>query len=101
MIITATGTHFFTEETFQPGRLALMGFSGTFGGTTVTLGYRVGASTFVPYVKEDGTNVTLTSPGGFQVRVMRSGVVGVQLTGGSAISVDIDVLPAVDMPNRL
>jgi hypothetical protein len=101
MTISTTGTHFFTEEIFQPGRLVLMGLSGTFGGSTVTLGYKVGAA-FVPFVKEDGTSVTLTSPGGFQARVMsKEGTLAVSVTGGTTRSIDFEVIPAVDMPNRL
>jgi hypothetical protein len=100
MTISTTGTHFFTEEIFQPGRLVLMGLSGTFGGSTVTLGYKVGAA-FVPFVKEDGSPITLTNPGGFQARVMRSGTLAVSLSGGSSIAIEFDVIPAVDMPNRL
>lgn len=78
-----------------------MGLSGTFGGSTVTLGYKVG-SAFVPFVKEDGTSVTLTSPGGFQARVMsKEGTLAVSVSGGTTRSIVFDVIPAVDMPNRL
>lgn len=78
-----------------------MGLSGTFGGSTVTLGYKVGDA-FVPFVKEDGTSVTLTSPGGFQARVMsKAGILAVSVSGGTTRSIDFDVIPAVDMPNRL
>ena len=102
MTITGTGSQFYTEQIFQPGRLVLMGLSGTFGGSTVTLGYKVGDA-FVPFVKEDGTSVTLTSPGGFQARVMsKVGILAVSVTdGGAPRSIDFDVIPAVDMPNRL
>jgi hypothetical protein len=78
-----------------------MGLSGTFGGSTVTLGYKVGDA-FVPFVKEDGTSVTLTSPGGFQARVMsKEGTLAVSVSGGTTRSIVFDVIPAVDMPNRL
>jgi hypothetical protein len=97
MNITTNATHYFPES-FRPGRLVLLDLSGNFGGGTVTLGYKAADGAFSAFVKEDGAGVTRTTRGGFQVRVPRSGAIGVTLAASTAASIEFDVIHAVDMP---
>lgn len=97
MNITTNGPHYFPEP-FIAGRLAILDLSGDFGGGTVTLGYLALDGGFSSFLKEDGGPVDLISRGGYQVRVPRSGYIGINLAGATAPSIDLDAIPAVDMP---
>jgi len=101
MTITTTGVHYFTED-FRPGRKVLIDIAGTtlqFNGATVAIGYKAADAEFSPCLKSDGTSVTITSRGGFELRVPRSGHVGISITGVPAVGgLTLDVIPAVDVP---
>lgn len=99
MNLTTNATHYYPEA-FRPGRLALLDISGTFGGATVTPGYKAADGAFSPYLQPDGSStIAITARGGFQVRVPREGQIGVTITGATGTTAIVfDVIPAVDMP---
>lgn len=101
MNITTSGIHYF-QQTFHLGRKVLLDLAGTpeqFGGTTATIGYKAADGGFSPCLKADGTAVTITSRGGFELRVPRNGLVGVSIDiDPAAEGLTLDVIPAVDMP---
>lgn len=101
MNITASGVSYF-DKSFPAGRKVLIDLAGSseqFNGITATFGYKAADGEFSPFVMPDGTPIATTSRGGFEVRVPRSGLVGVKLSYGPALDgLILDVIPAVDMP---
>jgi hypothetical protein len=97
MDILTNDTHYFPES-FFPGRKAILDVSGTsFGGGTVTPGFKAADGSFSPFLQQDGTPITITSRGGFEVRVPRSGILGITLTLATDPAIVLDVIAAVDM----
>jgi hypothetical protein len=100
MNITTIGIHYFTQPHY-PGRKVLLDLAGTaeqFGGLTATIGYQAADGEFSPCLKADGTVVSITSRGGFEMRVPRSGRVGVSLSAAPVgTGLVLDAIPAVDM----
>lgn len=81
--ITAAGTYFWGVE-FDSGKVVTIDVAGddtAFNGATITLGYKAIDGEFTAYHTTDGETVSLTSRGGFDVRVPRQGQVGIQVEG--------------------
>ena len=97
-MITVTdspSTHFLTDL-LHPGSLAIMDICGTFGGGTVTPGFKAADGSFSPFLQTDGSAIAITSRGGFQVRVPRSQILGVTVAGATSPSIIVDIIPAVN-----
>jgi hypothetical protein len=101
MTITTDGTTYFAGEDFRPGRLVLLDISGTFAGATVVPGYKATDGTFTPYMLPDSSgSLSLTSRGGVEVRVPRSGKVGVTVSAATgSTSLVLDVIDAIETPD--
>ena len=97
MLISTNATHFFPEG-FHAGRKVIMEICGSsFGGGTATPGFKAADGEFSPFIREDGSPIGLTSRGGFEVRVPRSGILGINLTGATEPALILDIIAAVDM----
>ena len=97
MDISTNATHYFPTS-FQAGRRVILDVCGDFGGGTVTPGYKAADGAFSPVLKADGNPVTITSRGGFELRVPRSGTVGITLAQSTGAALGLDVIAAVEMP---
>lgn len=101
MNITTLGVHYFPQAFFA-GRKVLIDVAGSpaqFNSATVTLGYKGVDGQFSPYLKADGSSLDITSRGGFEARVPRSGEVGISIDSAPAAGgITLDVIHAVDMP---
>lgn len=97
MNITANGIHYFPQP-FHAGRLVLVDLAGDFGGGTVTPGYLAADGEFSAFIKEDGSALEITARGGYQIRVPRSGSIGISLAAATAPDFEFDAIHAVDMP---
>jgi len=99
MRIAAAGEYFF-PKVFRAGRKVLIDVAGTveqFNGASVTIGYKAADGEFSPCVKSDGSAVTITSRGGFEVRVPRSGLVGISLSAApTAGGITLDVIAGLE-----
>jgi hypothetical protein len=101
MNLTTSGVHYF-EIPQRPGRRVLLDLAGTtgqFNGLTATIGYQAADGEFSPCLQSDGSPVEITSRGGFELRVPRSGLVGVSLSAAPAAGgLTLDCIAAIDMP---
>ena len=97
MNISTNAVHFFPQP-FQAGRSVIIDVCGSsFGSGTVTPGFMAADGAFSPFLQDGGSPVTMTSRGGFEVRVPRSGVVGISLTDSTLAAIVLDVIAAVIM----
>lgn len=100
MNLTTTGIHYF-DPSFPAGRKVLIDLAGTelqFNAITATVGYKAADGEFSPCLQTDGSPVTISSRGGFEMRVPRSGFVGVSLSGVPGEGgLTLDVIGAIDM----
>ena len=98
MNISTNATHYYPQS-FQAGRRVIIEICGAdFSGGTVTPGFKAADGEFSPFLKSDGTAITTTTRGGFEVRVPRSGVLGITLEGGTNPAIVLDIIHAVEMP---
>ena len=66
---------------------------GTFGGGAVEFGYQGESGLFVPYRNDSGDPIQTLVAYGREIVVPRSGIVAIKLTGATAPSIKVSLLP--------
>jgi hypothetical protein len=101
--VTHSGV-FYYPLPFLPGSSVLLTLDGdpaAFDGSTATFGYLGNDNVFTPFLQPDGSPLAITARGGFEVRVPRTGQVGISLSGEPGVGLVLDAIQARNLTSRL